>query len=72
MGNKIQLPKVFGGCDSVETDSPIEHHPGKTGENECPSFGVGISIVVVDSNPPIPIPGPAPSTNIFIVDVRFL
>jgi hypothetical protein len=30
-GNKIQL-QSFGGCDSVETDSPIEHHPGRTGE----------------------------------------
>jgi len=25
--------KVFDGCDSVETDSPIEHRPGKTGYN---------------------------------------
>jgi hypothetical protein len=31
LGNKIQL-QSFGGCDSVETDSPIEHHPGRTGE----------------------------------------
>ena len=30
-GNKIQL-QSFDGCDSVETDSPIEHHPGRTGE----------------------------------------
>jgi hypothetical protein len=27
LGNKIQLPKFFDGCDSVENDSPIEHHP---------------------------------------------
>ena len=33
LGNKIQL-QSFDGCDSVETDSPIEHHPGRTGE-EC-------------------------------------
>src|SRR5947209_18435903 len=31
LGNKIQL-QSFDGCDSVETDSPIEHHPGRTGE----------------------------------------
>jgi hypothetical protein len=31
LGNTIQL-QSFGGCDSVETDSPIEHHPGRTGD----------------------------------------
>ena len=31
LGNTIQL-QGFDGCDSVETDSPIEHHPGRTGE----------------------------------------
>jgi hypothetical protein len=41
-GNKIQL-QSFGGCDSVETDSPIEHHPGRTGK-ECSPLGVSISI----------------------------
>src|ERR1017187_8890611 len=36
LGNKIQL-QSFDGCDSVEADSPIEHHPGRTGENAHPS-----------------------------------
>jgi hypothetical protein len=31
LGNTIQL-QGFDGCDSVEADSPIEHHPGRTGE----------------------------------------
>src|SRR5438874_9197570 len=44
LGNKIQLPS-FDGCDSVETDSPIEHHPGRTGEIECSPFGVSISVL---------------------------
>jgi hypothetical protein len=36
LGNKIQL-QSFDGRDSVEADSPIEHHPGRTGENAHPS-----------------------------------
>ncbi|MGA2196707.1 MAG: hypothetical protein ABSH40_15710 [Bryobacteraceae bacterium] len=43
LGNKIQL-QSFGGCDSVEADSPIEHHPGRTGE-KCSPFGVSICIL---------------------------
>lgn len=31
LGNTIQL-QGFDGCDSVEADSPIEHHPGRTGD----------------------------------------
>jgi hypothetical protein len=41
-GNKIQL-QSFDGCDSVEADSPIEHHPGRTGQNAHPTR-VSISI----------------------------
>jgi hypothetical protein len=36
LGNKIQL-QSFDGCDAVEADSPIEHHPGRTGQNAHPS-----------------------------------
>jgi hypothetical protein len=31
LGNTIQL-QGFDGCDSVEADSPIERHPGRTGK----------------------------------------
>ena len=58
-GNKIQLPKFLADCDSVETDSPIEHHPlVEQGGYKCSPFGVSISflsLLFLGANSPLTI-----------------
>jgi hypothetical protein len=60
LGNTIQL-QGFDGCDSVEADSPIEHHPGRTGERMLTLRGEHFyfkeNIEIIFKNAPLPAPG---------------